>query len=324
MCTAAGYSCQDFYFGRTLDYEFSYGDKITITPRNFRFDFGSAGICTRHYAMIGMAHIGCDYPLYYEAVNEKGLGMAGLNFVGYAAFGTKKDGKYSIAPYEFIPFVLASCQNLSDARKLLEEIRLEDRSISPEYPVSQLHWIISDKNGSVVVESTKDGMFVYDNPFGILTNNPEFPIQQLQLSNYMNLTAKPPQNNFCSSIPLSQYSRGMGAIGLPGDWSSESRFARISFVKTNAVCENPERQAVTQYFRMMDTISIPRGCCDLGDGKYHITRYVCCCNCDKGVYYYNTYENHRITAVDMHRENLEGDKFICYEPITSEQIFEQN
>ncbi len=325
MCTAITYEKDCFYFGRTLDYEFSYGDKITITPRNFRFDFGSAGICTRHYSMIGMAHVDSGYPLYYDAINEKGLGMAGLNFVDYAVYGTKYSGKYSIAPYEFIPFVLCRCKDLSEARTLLEEIRLENRSISEKFPVSQLHWIISDKSGSLVVESTKNGMFVYEDRFGALTNNPEFPHQTLQLSNYMNLSAKPPHNNFCSSIPLTQYSRGMGAIGLPGDWSSESRFARVVFSKMNSVCGGEsESDAVNQFFHIMGTVEHPRGCCDLGDGKYQITRYTCCCNCDKGIYYYTTYENHRISAVNMRHEDLETDKVICYEPITTEQITEQN
>lgn len=324
MCTAIAYNKNSLYFGRTLDYDFSYGDKIAITPRNFCFDFGSAGKCPRHFAMIGMAHVDSGYPLYYEAVNEKGLGMAGLNFVDYAVYGTKTTGKYSIAPYEFIPFVLGRCRNLSEARSLLEEIRLENRSISDKFPVAELHWLISDKSGSVVVESTQNGMFVYDNPLGVLTNNPEFPSQQLQLSNYMNLSAKPPQNNFCGSIQFKQYSRGMGAIGLPGDWSSESRFARAAFVKMNSACEDSESDAVTQFFRMMNTIELPRGCCDIGDGKYQITRYTCCCNCDKGIYYYTTYENHRVTAVDLRRENLENNRIICYEPVSAEQVVYQN
>ena len=324
MCTAIAFNKGDFYFGRTLDYDFSYGERITITPRGYCFDFGSAGKYPRHYSMIGMATVYQGYPLYYEAINEKGLGMAGLNFVDNAVYGTKKAGKYAIAPHEFIPFVLGRCKNLSEAVDLLPEIRLENRSVSDDLPAAQLHWIISDKGGSVVVESTKKGMFMYDDPLGILTNNPEFPQQHLQLSNYMNLTAQPPQNNFCSSLELTQYSRGMGAIGLPGDWSSESRFARAAFIKMNAVCGESEQEAVTHYFRMMNAISVPNGVCGLGDDKYQITRYICCCNCDKGIFYYTTYENHRITAVHLHHENLESGRVICYEPIAREQIMQQN
>ena len=72
MCTAATYQTECFYMGRTLDYEFSYGEEITITPREFPFEFRHGGTLSNHYAIIGMAHAAGGYPLYYDAVNEKG------------------------------------------------------------------------------------------------------------------------------------------------------------------------------------------------------------------------------------------------------------
>lgn len=103
MCTAATYKTKDFYFGRTLDYEFSYGDEITVTPRNYVFKLRHMGTLSSHYAIIGMAHVAGNYPLYYDGINEKGLGMAGLNFVGNAAYSEVKEGKENIAQFEFIP-----------------------------------------------------------------------------------------------------------------------------------------------------------------------------------------------------------------------------
>lgn len=324
MCTAVGFGKNNFYFGRTLDYDFSYGDKITVTPRRYRFDYGAAGTSSEHYAMIGMAHIADGYPLYYDCVNEKGLGMAGLNFVGNARYGKPVAGKYNIPPHEFIPFVMGRCQSLDEARALLEKINLIDGAFSDKYPVAELHWIISDKGGSLVVESTASGMHVYDNPTGVLTNNPEFPQQMLQLNNYMNLSPKEPENHFCGDLPLKPYSRGMGAIGLPGDLSSESRFARAAFVKSNSVCGDSESECVSQFFHILGAVDCPRGCCELADGKYQITRYTCCCNCGKGIYYYTTYANHQISAVDMHREDLNSGRLICYAPFDSEQIRRHN
>ena len=102
MCTAATYKTKDFYFGRTLDYEFSYGDQITITPRNYPFSFRHAGTKQTHYAIIGMAHVAGDYPLYYDAINEKGVGMAGLNFVGNAAYADVTSDRDNVAQFEFI------------------------------------------------------------------------------------------------------------------------------------------------------------------------------------------------------------------------------
>ena len=97
MCTAATYKTKDFYFGRTLDYEFSYGDQIVITPRNYAFNFRHVGDMKNHYAIIGMAHVAEDYPLYYDAMNEKGVAMAGLNFVGNAVYSEVQSDVENIA-----------------------------------------------------------------------------------------------------------------------------------------------------------------------------------------------------------------------------------
>lgn len=199
MCTAATYKTKDFYFGRTLDYEFSYGDEITITPRNFPFRFRHTNECNSHFAMIGMAHIADGYPLYYDAMNEKGLCMAGLNFVGNAVYFEPKNGKENIAQFEFIPYILSHCDSVFQARKKLENLNITNTQFSDKLPCAQLHWIISDRNESLTVESTNDGLKVYDNPVGVLTNNPPFDIQMFMLNNYMSLSSKQPENNFGKS-----------------------------------------------------------------------------------------------------------------------------
>lgn len=324
MCTAAAYKTKDFYFGRTLDYEFSYGDEITITPRNFPLNFREKGTVNSHYAMIGMAHVADNTPLYYEAVNEKGLGMAGLNFVGNAVYFNAAEGKDNIAQFEFIPWILSQCANITEARKMTEKINLLNTPFSPKLPVAQLHWIIADKEGAITVESVAEGLKIYENPVGVLTNNPPFDKQLFNLNNYMSLTARSPQNTFAKGLELNRYSRGMGALGLPGDLSSQSRFVRVAFVKMNSVSGSEEKESVSQFFHILNSVDQQRGCCILEEEKYEITIYTCCCNADKGIYYYTSYNNHQITAVDMNKENLDGAELIRYLPITEEQIRVQN
>lgn len=324
MCTAATYKTKDFYFGRTLDYEFSYGDEVAIIPRNFQFNFLKERSISSHYAMIGMAHVEEDYPLYYDAVNEKGLGMAGLNFVDNADYKEYDDCVDNITQFEFIPWILCQCANVKEARILVEKMNLLNVAFSDELPVAHLHWIISDREESITVESVKEGIKIYDNPVGILTNNPPFDMQMFSLNNYMSLSVKPSENNFSKKLNLKQYSRGMGAMGLPGDLSSQSRFIRAAFVKMNSICSDDEKESVSQFFHILNSVEQQRGCCDLGDGKYEITIYTSCCNADKGIYYYTTYDNHQITAVDMNKENLDGNKLIRYSLIKEEQIRMQN
>ena len=323
MCTAATYQTKDFYFGRTLDYEFSYGDEIVITPRNYQFDFRHRESLQSHYAMIGMAHVVGNDPLYYDAFNEKGLAMAGLNFVGNASYYDVEEGKENIAQFEFIPWILGTCATLDEAKKALSEMNLTNTPYSEQFPVAQLHWIIADKTGAITVEAMEDGMHVYENKVGVLTNNPPFNIQMFLLNQYMGLSPKQPENLFAKDIELNAYSRGMGAIGLPGDLSSSSRFAKVAFTKLHSVSGNSEAESVSQFFHILGSADQQRGCCDV-NGKYEITLYTSCCNAQKGIYYYTTYDNHQISAVDMTKEDLDSTELIKYEVIQGEHIFMQN
>ena len=324
MCTAATYKTKDFYFGRTLDYEFSYGDEIIITPRNFEFNFRMGKKMENHYAIIGMAHVAGDYPLYYDATNEKGLGIAGLNFVGNAYYNDCADGKDNIAQFELIPWILCQCETVKEVRELLKNINITNEPFSEKFPLAQLHWIIADKNEAIIVESMKDGLKVYDNPVGVLTNNPPFDKQMFELNKYMNLSSKSPQNNFSNKLNMEYYSRGLGGIGLPGDLSSQSRVVRVSFVKMNSVSDDDEKSSVSQFFHILNSVDQQRGGCDVGDGKYEITIYTSCCNASKGIYYYTTYNNHQITGVNMFKENLDGGKIIKYPVVENGDVRWQN
>lgn len=324
MCTAVTYKTKDFYFGRTLDYEFSYGDEVTITPRNYIFHFREKDNIASHYAIIGMAHVIDNYPLYYDAINEKGLGVAGLNFVGNAVYREKIKGKDNIAQFEFIPWILSQCTTVEEAKKLISKINLLNVSFNDNLPLASLHWIISDSMESITVESVKEGIKVYENPVGVLTNNPTFDKQIFNLNNYMHLSTESPKNTFSSNLSLNKYSRGMGAIGLPGDLSSQSRFIRAAFVKMNSISKTNEKESVSQFFHILNSVDQQRGCCKLDDDKYEITIYTSCCNTNKGIYYYTTYDNHQITALNMYKENLNSDKLVRYPLILEEQINYEN
>ena len=324
MCTAATYQTKDFYMGRTLDYEFSYGEEITITPRYYPFHFKHGAVLEDHYAMIGMAHVAENYPLYYEGANEKGLAMAGLNFVGNAAYGQPMDDKDNIAVFELIPWLLGQCASVADVRKLVETLNIVDTVFSPQFPNAQLHWLIADANEAITMECMKDGLHIYDNPVGVMTNNPPFDKQMFALNNYMKLSPRQPENLFSSKLELNAYSRGMGALGLPGDLSSASRFSRVAFTKLNSISSSSEEDSVGQFFHILGSVDQQRGCCEVSEGKYEITIYTSCCNASRGIYYYTTYTNHQIAAVDMHREDLEGSRLICYPMLDKEEFRQQN
>ena len=322
MCTAVTYKTRDHYFGRNLDLEYSYEETVTVTPRNFSFAFRKMGKLESHYAMIGMAYIAQGYPLYYDATNEKGLSIAGLNFPGNADYKSYCQGKDNITPFELTPWILGQCATVGEAETLLRRINILNEDFSPELPLSPLHWIIADRERTIVLESVQEGAKIYENPVGVLTNNPTFPYHTFNLNNHMTLSPKQPENAWC--LPLEKYSRGMGAMGLPGDASSMSRFVRAAFVKTNAVSGESEEESVSQFFHILKSVEMPRGCVELKKDLYEITVYSSCCNVDRGIYYYTTYENSQICAVDMHRENLDGRELIPYHLVKESSIRHQN
>ncbi|MDE7158162.1 MAG: choloylglycine hydrolase [Clostridiales bacterium] len=321
MCTAATYLTKDFYFGRTLDYEFSYAEEVVIVPRNFAFLFRKAGEAKTHYAMIGTAFVPDQFPLFYDAVNEKGLCMAGLNFVGNAAYREAKGkGKTGVAQFEFIPYILGKCASVDEAEAAIQNMSLLSEPYSKQLPAAELHWLIADKKRAITVESTADGIHIYENLAGVLTNNPPFPEQAFGLNKYMSLSPRDPKNTFSEKLPLTRYSRGMGTLGLPGDYTSPSRFVRAAFTKLNSVSGNGEEASVNQFFHILGSVEQVRGCCELNEKEYEITIYTSCCNAQKGIYYYTTYGNHSITAVDMRKENLDGDALVRYPYVTGEKI----
>lgn len=321
MCTAVSFRTKDHYFGRNLDLEYCYDEQVCVTPRNMPLCFRLAGELKRHFAYIGMATVMDGIPLYYDATNERGLSIAGLNFPGNAFYGKPQSGMDNVASFELIPYLLGQYATVAEVRQHLPRLNIIDISFSETLPTSPLHWMVSDREESIVLEAMKDGLHVYDNPTGVLTNNPPFDFQLFALNNYRALGPAATENRFSPRLSLTEYCRGLGAYGLPGDLSSTSRFVRASYVALNSRCAEDEMSSVSQFFHILTSVEQQRGCVLVQPGEYEVTFYSSCVNTDRGVYYYVTYDNRQISAVDMHREDLEGAFPICYPLRKAQSIY---
>ena len=217
MCTCITYKNKGFYFGRNLDIDCSFGEQVVVTPRNFSLEFRNTQQEKRHYAMIGMASADDRFPLYAEAVNEKGLCMAGLNFPGNAYYQKAEGRGLEIASFEVIPWILGRCSSVAEAERYLGEMRIVDTAFAEKMPPAPLHWMLADKEKCLVLEAVREGLKVYENPVGVLTNNPPFDYHRMNLNNYLGLSAENPENRFAEDLELKTYAQGMGGIGLPGD-----------------------------------------------------------------------------------------------------------
>ncbi len=324
MCTAASLHTAAHYFGRNLDLDRSYGEEVCVMPRRFPWAFRKGPRWEAHWAMIGMATVAEGMPLYYDAVNEHGLAMAGLNFPGNAWYGPEKEGKDNVAPFELIPWILGQCRDLGEARACLSRLNLQDIPFSEALPQAPLHWMIAGPEGSVVVESMAEGLHVHENPVGVLTNNPPFPYQMGNLWQYRHLRTDNGAVDREEDQPYEDYCQGLGAVGLPGDVSSMSRFVQMVFGREHSVCPEEERASVGQMFHLLSSVEMIRGLCKTDQGTWDITGYSACMNLDRGLYYYTTYDNRRITCLDLHREDLEGRQLTRFPLLREQSIFYQN
>ncbi len=311
MCTSIAWENGDLYIGRNMDISFDFDRKVVIVPRNYLFKFKEMPSLNSHYAIMGAAMVVENFPLFAEAVNEKGLYMAGLNFPKMASFHKSNSAKDNVTVNEFIPYILSKAADISQAKKLLDNINITDTPFVQGLPIPELHFIISDKNKSLVVECTEKGMVISENLTGVMTNNPTIDMHLHNLNNYMHLSNANPVNTMTSEIGLEHYCMGLGALGLPGDYSSESRFVKAYFLKANAVAEKNEISSMLQMFHMLDAVAMVRGSVLDGD-KYDITVYSCCINADKGIYYYKTYESSAVSAVYMNNENLNSNELYVH------------
>lgn len=220
---------------------------------------------------------------------------------------------------------MGQCETVADAKKLLEKINIVDINFSDKMQASPLHWLIADKTGvSIVVETDKDGMHVYDNPVGCLTNNPQFSSQLFNLNNYADVSPAMPKNNFSSKVAMNGYSRGLGSRNLPGGMDSESRFVRVAFNKFNAPVGKTEEENVDNYFHILHSVEQQKGLDQVGPDAFEYTIYSDGTNLDKGIFYYTTYTNKQINVVDMNKEDLDSAKLITYDMLTKPTFNHQN
>ena len=309
MCTAIYSQDGGALFGRNLDLECSLGERVVFCPRGFPLPLRTLPDIAQHAALLGMAHVADGQPLFYDAVSEHGLAMAGLNFPGFCTYHETKEGALNLAPFELIPYVLGTCRTLEEARTLLRRVSLTDAAFSPALPNTPLHFMLASQEGSLVIESTADGLHIYDNPAQVMTNSPPFPWHIQRLSDFMGLSRNPAENRFSPALNLRAYSRGMGAMGLPGDLSSSSRFVRAAFARANSAC--PQNVSpVSHFFHLLDFVAMPGGCVRLEDGRDEITVYSSCMDLEKGIYYYKTYESSTLRKAEIAAMDPQGNALV--------------
>lgn len=314
MCTGVRFSDDkgEMYFGRNLDWSVPYGQKVVITPRGYKYNSAFLGeMDMKAGAIIGMAIVAENTPLYFDCANEKGLAIAGLNFPGYAKYEpTAVDGKTNVAAYEFPFWVVANFTTVDEAEKALKDVAIVAKPINDQYPVSQLHWIIGDKDRSIVVEYTEKGMEIFQNDVDILTNQPGYGWHKENLRNYMNLFYQMPKEVKWNKATMTAFGSGSLMRGLPGDYYSPSRFVRVAYLNTHYPVKSTEQENVSRLFHTLTGVAMIDGAAAMGDGAFEKTIYTSGYSTATKTYYYNTYEDPAIQKVAMGDHNLDSSELV--------------
>ncbi len=302
MCTSIALTGENFCFGRTLDLDRNFGDGVVISPRNYVLSLRCGDVIARHHAFMGMATVVNGFPLYADGMNEHRLCIAALDFKQNAYYPPEPPGaRRGIAPFEVIPYVLSLCKSLADARRVLEGISIVDLPFSDAIPSSALHWHIADKSGSLTLESGADGMKIYENEYNVLANNPPFPFHRDNCTLYINSTNRASRDKrvFCNGV--------MGR-GIPGDYSSPSRFVKAAWLARYARCRDGEE--VATLYSLLGAVAPPRGTVTAEDGSEHFTQYTCVMDPKSLSYTYKTSNCTEILHTYMKKESLDGETLI--------------
>ena len=317
MCTGLALETKDglHLFGRNMDIEYSFNQSIIFIPRDFKcVNKSNKKELTTKYAVLGMGTIFDDYPTFADGMNEKGLGCAGLNFPVYVSYSKEDiEGKTNIPVYNFLLWVLANFSSVEEVKEALKNANIVDIPISENIPNTTLHWMISDITGkSIVVEQTKEKLNVFDNNIGVLTNSPTFDWHVANLNQYVGLRYNQVPEFKLGDQSLTSLGQGTGLVGLPGDFTPASRFIRVAFLRDAMIKNDKDSIDLIEFFHILNNVAMVRGSTRTVEEKSDLTQYTSCMCLEKGIYYYNTYENNQINAIDMNKENLDGNEIKTY------------
>ncbi|MPQ43833.1 choloylglycine hydrolase [Clostridium tarantellae] len=317
MCTGLLLKTKDgeHLFGRNMDIEFSFNQQVGVIPRSFTYasTVNNEKFITK-YAIIGMMTLMAGHPMLADGMNEKGLACAGLNFPGYSYLSDEsKEGAHNIPCHDFMLWMLGQFQSVKELKEELKNLNLMNKPFGPNIPEATLHWMVTDKTGEcIVIENTKEKLSIFDNTVGVLTNSPTFDWHLTNLRQYMGLSSEQVISTKWDREELSPLGVGVGAVGMPGDETPASRFIRAAFLRHFLMLNEIEHVDIGEFYHILNNVAMTSGAVRTPEKKSDLTQYSSCMSLEKGIYYYNTYKNNQINAINMHNEDLDGNEIKVY------------
>ena len=304
MCTAITlHTKQDECFlGRTMDFSYDIDPHVFILPRNFEWNHIPNQRRHRNlYRFIGIGQEQNGILAFFDGVNERGFAAAALYFAGYACYKEEaEEGKIPVASFDFLHYILGRCQSVEELTEVANRISIVGLADPVTRTAAPLHWIAADRTGAcVVVEQTKDGLKLHQNPLGVMANSPDFPWHMTNLRNFMNTVPTQKEEACWNTVPLRPFGQGGGTTILPGGYTSPERFVRTAYLKSH--CEPPSyrEDAIMTGFHLLESVSIPKGAVVTKENRFDYTKYTAFMNINTCTYYFKTYGNSQVTAAGL-------------------------
>ncbi|HDR7993039.1 TPA: choloylglycine hydrolase [Bacillus cereus] len=328
MCTSLTLQTKNgqHLFARTMDFTLDFNQEVIIVPRRYQWNNITGETIKAKQAVVGMGINHQGRVILADGVNESGMTCATLYFPGFATYSNSiDDNKTNLAPFDFVAWSLTQFNSVEELKKSVDSIFFLDVPLSVLGVTPPLHWILADKWGEcIVLEPTIEGLKMYDNPLGVMTNSPEFNWHLQNLRQYIGLQSQPYAPTQWGDVPLSAFGQGSGSMGLPGDFTPPSRFVRAAYNKQNIQEVDNEEEGISAIFHILSNCELPKGEVITEEGTIDNTIYTSAMCMESGIYYYHTYDCRQIIAIHLFNENLDTDEIKTYPFQRKQKIFNEN
>lgn len=268
----------------------------------------------KYTSIYGYVGIYTEYePFVVEGMNEAGL-SAGLFFFPqygeYAPYVEAENAK-TLCDMQFVSWVLSQFSTIDQVKAAIKDIDL----VTLNHKIGAVHWRIAEPNGRMVVLEVVNGVpNFYENTLGVLTNAPGFKWHLTNLNNYINLEpGSAPDQTIKPGITLMPLGHGSGMLGLPGDFTSPSRFVRATFYQTTSPVWATGFETVVQAFHILNNFDIPVGSqhakADIPKGLPSATQFTAVTDQTAMKLYYRTAWNSNIRCINLNDIDFHKVKF---------------
>lgn len=309
---------------RTMEFNVDLKSSVIVIPRGQArtgtTPDGKPGLSWKaKYASVGINPMGMPYLV--DGLNEKGLSVGLFYFDQSAQFQpyTPADADQTLASWELGSYILDNFATVDEVRKGLADVTVAPVKFDQFNIVLPVHFVATDTSGkSIVIEYVDGKLNIHDDEIGVITNNPPFDWHMINLQNYVNLGLQNAPAQKLGGVDIKGLGQGTGLLGMPGDFTSPSRFVRAAIFSHGIAPSTDANHATFQAFHILNNFDIPKGVVRDGDkdadGNINAdyTQWTSANDLTARRFYFRTYEDSTIRVVDLTKQNLDADKILSW------------